>query len=263
MAAKEDIRKRIVRKHLRMLREHFPERPMTFGYWSTVQSLTRMAFGSNDPLLPPLDKIAGTGVALRTDELRAILAEDQLGAWALDSGSIDFLWKRLMQERPQVIIECGAGVSSVVLTRYAATMPTVAKPMVISFEQDLPYKEGVEKRLSANGLADHSHIFHTPVSAKGEYQFDLDAVTRQLGPVKADWLLIDGPSGPEGCRASTLPELSKLCRPGARWFLDDAFRDGEMRVLREWDAIPGVTVEGIYPIGKGLATGTIDTPERV
>jgi len=49
--------------------------------------------------------------------------------------------------------------------------------------------------------------------------------------------------------------LAKFSHHGARWFLDDAFRDGELGILRKWQRLPGIEVNGIYPIGKGLATG--------
>ena len=51
--------------------------------------------------------------------------------------------------------------------------------------------------------------------------------------------------------------------PGARWFLDDSFRDGELRVLNHWNRVHGIVVEGIYPIGKGLGVGIVTDPEQV
>jgi len=134
---------------------------------------------------------------------------------------------------------------------------------VFSLEQDMQIKEAIEGRLTEAGLSEHVRILHTPLSAQGTYQLDIGKLWGLLGSKRADWLLIDGPFGPEGCRVSTLTLLARFCRPGARWFMDDAFRDGELRILREWFGLPGIVVEGIYPIGKGLGTGIVKDPQRV
>jgi len=95
-------------------------------------------------------------------------------------------------------------------------------------------------------------VVHVPLR-EGPYDVGKLGVVPPGGHV--DWILIDGPSGPPGCRYWTLPALRGHCGPGARWFLDDAFRDGELAILRKWRNVSGIVVEGIYPIGKGLATG--------
>ena len=35
---------------------------------------------------------------------------------------------------------------------------------------------------------------------------------------------------------------------------------GSISVLVQWGAFPGVVVDGIYPLGKGLATGIVQDP---
>ena len=70
--------------------------------------------------------------------------------------------------------------------------------------------------------------------------------------------MIDGPAGEIGCRTGTLPMLINHCSEWAKWCLDDAFRDGEVKILSQWSRLAGVEVEGIYPIGKGLGTGSVE-----
>ncbi len=65
----------------------------------------------------------------------------------------------------------------------------------------------------------------------------------------------DGPSGPVGCRLGTISMLAKFSHHGARSLLDNTFRDGELEILQKWQQLPNIEVNGIYPIGKGLATG--------
>ena len=124
-------------------------------------------------------------------------------------------------------------------------------------------KQAIEGRLAESGLSEHVKILYAPISEEGKYQLDTDRLWELLGTKRADWLFIDGPAGPEHCRVWTLRLLAKFCRPGARWFIDDAMRDGELGILREWSRLPGIVVEGIYPTGKGLGTGSLKDPERV
>jgi hypothetical protein len=182
----------------------------------------------------------------------------------VDASTITFLWKRMQQERPNIMVECGAGLSTLVLTKNAARRCFErTSPSVYSLEQDLRIKDAIEKRLEACGLRNRAEVLHTPISERGNYEFDPQKLRERLGSGAIDWLLIDGPAGPDGCRVSTLPFLAKFCRPGARWYLDDAFRDGELQTLNDWRRLPGIVVEGIYPIGKGLATGTVNDPSQV
>jgi hypothetical protein len=113
-------------------------------------------------------------------------------------------------------------------------------------------KKVVETRVHRCGLDRHVNVMHSPLSKRGEYQFDPNMLRADLGSDKADWIVIDGPSGPEDGRGSTLPSLAPFCRPGTRWFLDDAYRDKELSVLNKWTTLNGIMVDGIHPIGKGL-----------
>ena len=168
-------------------------------------------------------------------------------------------------ERPDVILECGAGVSTLVSTAYLASRDErpPRRGKVIALEQGLETKRAVEKRLAKAGFGDLGHVLHAPFDARVSYRYAPDDVRALMGQGEVDWVLVDGPAGPEGCRWATLPGLARFCRPGARWFLDDALRDGELVILRQWSRLPGIVVEGIHPVGKGLATGVINDPEKV
>ena len=164
-----------------------------------------------------------------------------------------------------MIIECGAGLSTLVFARSLETnrFGSSNSHSLVSLEQNLWVKQAVETRLQACRLEQHVNVMHSPVSGRGEYQLDPNLLRAHLGSEKADWVVIDGPAGPDGCRASTLPSLAQFCRPGTRWFLDDAYRDGELDVLNAWNGLGGVVVDGIAPIGKGLGMGIVNDPEQV
>lgn len=247
--------------HLRILRRVSPNRPIPLSYWSGLRAAVSRVTTAADPLSPPEAVTTSTGEALEIDELRRLLAHDVLGTWSLDAATIDLFWSWMQQHRPRVMIECGAGVSTMVLAAYRAGLPPGAA--VLSLEQNASEKTAVDQRLRCAGLGDDVHIIYTPLSPSVQYLIDLQQLSRALASRTADVLLIDGPYGPPGCRVWTLPLLAPFCRAGTTWFLDDALRDGELSVLRAWSRVPGVSVQGIYPVGKGFAIGTITDPQVV
>ena len=251
--------------HLRLLQSSYGEHAIPFGYWLIVRSLIKLISQSPDPLSPPYGLLQSRGKSLQVPELQELLWKDELGTWALDNGTIELLWKKIQWDRPKTVIECGVGVSTLILARYATSCYSKSTNSygIFSLEQDAQIKQEVERRLAKHGLGDSVRIIHSPISEQGRYELDANKLSEQLGSNKADWLLIDGPAGPEGCREWTLPLLARFCKSGARWFLDDAFRDAELRILGRWLRQPGIIVEGIYPVGKGLATGTVNNPQEV
>jgi hypothetical protein len=245
--------------HLRVLRALRGHRPVSFTYWSVAHRIARWLRATEDPLFEEPAPILGR--ALSHPTLRELLEHDQLGAWSLDPRTIDLVWAHLHRHRPRTIIECGAGVSTLVIGKYFEACG--GDRSSLSLEQDAPYKEQIEARLLTHGMQRWCRVIHAPLSADDFYQIDHAAVAAELGARKADLLLLDGPSGRPGCRVWTLPVLAPFCRPGTRWFLDDAFRDGEMSVLRAWSRLRGVSVDGIYPVVKGFATGVISDPAGI
>jgi predicted O-methyltransferase YrrM len=224
-----------------------------------MRRFMRRVCAAPDALVPPMETFRGTGAALSDPELARILEKDELGTWALDVASIEVLWEKLQSDRPAAVLEFGAGVSTIMLARHAQWRATsgAERPIIISLEQDAGVREKVEQRLASLELHEGIHVLHAPLSETSRYRIDLDQVKQRLNGRAVEWVLIDGPAGPQGCRDTTLPDVMPLCRDGARWFLDDALRDGELAILRQWSRLRGVEVEGIYPIGKGLATGRL------
>ena len=253
---KRGLRHRALQVHLGILRCLFRNKPVPLSYWLRLRSI---AGGKDGDVLSPLPE---KRPFLTTGEIKNVVAYTGCGGWALDAPTIDFVWSKLLEERPTTIIECGAGTSTMVFAKYAKTAPGTST-RVVSLEQSLETKARVEKHLSEAGLGGSVCILAAPLSPESEYQFEDGSMRDSTAPMGGDWVFVDGPAGPDGCRTHTLLTLAAYCRAGARWFLDDAFRDGELETLRLWSQNPGLSVEGIYPIGKGLATGKIERPQQV
>ena len=249
--------KKIITGHLFFLKHTFGIVPISIKYWNVVRKIFYyIGLQEPDVLFPAYEILIGKGDSLKDLELRRILADDILGEWSLDDETITFLWDSLRHDKPRVILECGAGVSTMILAIYAslASKKYGGDYLIISLEQNHEVKVQVEERLKKNNLKHWVKLIYAPLDGKEMYRFD-DFSEKSLSKIKVDWMLIDGPSGSPHCRCAVLPVLLKYCHGGTRWFLDDAFREGELDVLQRWQNIPGIRVEGIYPIGKGLATG--------
>lgn len=254
----EKLRVAIIMVHLNLLRYASWKSPVPQGYWVAYRAVLGAVFRRANPLFPPLKSFRSTGKTIEIPELRDLLANDILGEWALDAGSIMVIWPLLWRDNPQLILELGAGISTLVLATYAAAASSRGNSCrVVTLEQDQEAKAEVEERLKAVRLDSFVKVFHAPLNDQALY--DLNELNTLLSSScqRIDWVLIDGPSGPPGCWFGTLPNLVKFCRCGARWFLDDAFRDGELKILKRWRCLPNINVEGIFPIGKGLATGRV------
>lgn len=182
-----------------------------------------------------------------------------LGGWALEDETIRFLWEDLHARQPRTILECGAGVSTIVFAAYASlewerSRRTVS---VISVEQDPEVMTNVGRRLDHLQYRRFVHLIHAPLDEESRYVLGNPNLFSGGRLPLADWLLIDGPFGPPGCRAKVMPTVLPWLSPGARWYLHDSLRDGELRALLEWSQLPGIIVEGVVPVGKGLGTGRI------
>jgi hypothetical protein len=250
--------KGVLRAHHRLLASTMG-RPVKVGYWQTVRGALARVSNAPDALFPPRFNAVKKSRELPIAALRPILRADELGEMSIDGATIAHLWRFLVRERPRFIVECGAGVSTIVLAKFLSSLPDSGGRRLVSVEQSESYLTSLRDRLLALGLAHLVRLLHVPVSKNGEYEFpDATNIRAVLDDHWADWIVIDGPFGPPGCRQTTLPFLAQLARPGARWWLDDALRDGELTiVLRRWLNNSNWSVEGIWPLGKGLATGHI------
>ena len=101
--------------HLQFLQFIYAKRPVPLSYWLIFRSVARLIFRSPDPLFPPCESLQSTGASLQVQELQQLLWNDVLGLWAIDKTTVELLWRRIQRDRPKVVIECGAGASSLIL----------------------------------------------------------------------------------------------------------------------------------------------------
>ena len=247
------IRNYVAAHNARLARKNLA--PLPIDFWLRQREKLRRFSKNTDVLRPSARVIGSKGQHLPIPELAELFSGVHIGTWTLDKDSIALLWKKLQEEQPDIILECGSGVSTLLFSRFFSLHHPQGR--VISFEQGADEKQRIEQWLDKTQLRAFATLFHTPLDPNGRYAFDLQALDKALGGKKADWLIVDGPAGPQSCRDNTLPTLLPYMKKESRWWMDDAFRDGELAYLQQWDQNEHIQVAGIFPIGKGLGMGKL------
>lgn len=157
-----------------------------------------------------------------------------LRGWA---GSPDFLLhiaQHALNEKPGIIMECGAGASTIVLARCCQMS---GKGRVHSLEHDPHYAALTRVRLSEQGLETWATVVDAPMEEKqgfGQAWYALGNL--KLDPVSCEMLVIDGPPWRTAplARYPTLALLQNWLAPSCVVFLDDAARPEEQEILQRW-----------------------------
>jgi rhodanese-related sulfurtransferase len=175
--------------------------------------------------------------------------------WA---GSPDFLYhlaQHIDAQRPQVVVECSSGVSTVVAAR---CLQRLGQGHVYSLEHDALYAEKTRQLLRDFGLDAWATVLHAPL-VKGEagtLWYDASTLPADIGPIEL--LVVDGPPMATG-RLARYPALPRLLgRMAERFavFVDDADRPDEREMVARWQReVPSLAVRHEY-CEKGLAVAT-------
>jgi hypothetical protein len=129
------------------------------------------------------------------------------------------------------IVECGAGVSTLLLARLLRER---GAGTITSLEHDEHWAGLITAQLEREGLTTIAHVVHAPLGEDPAWYDVADATD----PV--DLLIVDGPPafdpGHEARRAPALAHFEEQLVPGAVVFLDDLDRPGEQQVVADWEA---------------------------
>ena len=171
--------------------------------------------------------------------------------WA---GSPDFLLNladELLEQRPQTVLECSSGVSTIVAAR---CMQLNGRGHVYSLEHDSEYTEKTRVLLQRHGLSEWATVFHAPLSSnEGSPWYSLSALPADLPPAQV--LVVDGPPAAVAplARYPALPNLLPRLDRTFTVFMDDADREAEVQIVTKWQQeIPGLQLTRV-PCEKGLA----------
>lgn len=178
----------------------------------------------------------------------SVLTEPVWGAWALDRHTAQELSAHLHLAQPRCIVECGSGMSTVLLAEYAQATGA----SVVSLEHDDAYAAKTRSELEQRGLERYVDLrvrslteLDTPVGRLPWYGSGL--------PSGIDFALVDGPPGKIGRHAALFALMPLMRRDGA-WevWLDDAAREGELNCMALWRT-QWTFRDELIPTPKGLA----------
>jgi predicted O-methyltransferase YrrM len=166
-------------------------------------------------------------------QLSTSLAHELVYGWANEkmSASEEFLQVifRYASESPGPILECGSGLSTLVLGIGAQR----TGQRVWSLEND-PFWASLVRSALARFEIDTVEVCASPLHNCGDYAW-YDPPRDKLA---TDFALVicDGPQGTTpGGRYGLMPVLGQHLRSGCVILLDDATRAGEQEVLARWD----------------------------
>jgi len=154
--------------------------------------------------------------------------------WAASPDFLSVLAHHVLQARPKVILECGSGVSTVVLAR-ACELNGMGR--VYSLEHLPDFAERARSELHRHGLDGHGEIIDAPLMRHSLEGMEWSWYgLQELPPIQVDMLVIDGPPKATGplARYPAGPLLFPHLNPGASVFLDDAHRQDEQDAVARW-----------------------------
>ena len=174
-----------------------------------------------------------------------------LGSWKADTGFLHRIVDAVEELKPSVVVELGAGASSLVCAKALARN---GGGRLISFDQHRSFVEATADWICSEGS--DAELRWSPLTAQvqgwpGRW-YALDDVPEQI-----DLLIIDGPPWAvhpfvRGAAESLFDRLS----PGGMVLLDDASRPGERIVAKRWrKRWPEITFERVRGSTKGTLVG--------
>lgn len=178
-------------------------------------------------------------------------------SWAITPDVACLLCELILDRHPKVIVECGAGSSTVVNARMLQRLGEGGKVYAIeSYEGSIAAARALIRR---HGLESHVELIHAPLREQelGGYRHNWYDVKALPDIADIDILFVDGPAQygqPDAilARYGALPHFISRMRKGAVVVLDDASRATEREMARRWAQDYGVEVESLDGFARGV-----------
>lgn len=206
-------------------------------------------------VLKECDELASTGITTLLESASLHIKPDLANPGVLNPLALLTLMHRLWEKQPGVIVELGAGTSTMCLAAHAWRCQTTLgqAPHIFCVEHDLQWVNVTRERLQAAHLEHFVTIIHAPLEQ--QYLCNLsciayahEALEKRIPPYSVECLLIDGPPGyapTQPGRLGCLPLFATLLKTGSDVILDDARRDGETRALQIWQTTFPQAIRGL------------------
>ena len=168
-----------------------------------------------------------------------------LGGWAATPDFLLIVTSHALSRRPQLILECGSGASTIILGRCCELNGT---GHVFSLEHNADYAEQTRQQIRDLGLSQWVTILHAPLvtypSLENRQWYSLEGVTLKSGSL--DMLVVDGPPNAINtlARYPAVPLLYPYFAAGFVALVDDTNRTSEKRAIARWlSEFPGLSAK--------------------
>jgi predicted O-methyltransferase YrrM len=175
-----------------------------------------------------------------------------VGGWAMEADLGNLLAQTIQDRRPRLMVECGAGSSTVLA---AEVLQRLGTGRIISLEHEPGFAEQTRARLRERGLESRAEVITAPlvprdVDGRTQLWYDID-VASQI-PDEIDLLLVDGPPRrtSELARYPAIPLLRHRLAAGCVVILDDGNRPDERQIGRAWGKLLSTPAHH-SAVGKG------------
>ncbi|NLT72663.1 MAG: class I SAM-dependent methyltransferase [Chloroflexi bacterium] len=177
---------------------------------------------------------------------------------ALDGIELDAVVSHAMLTDARVIVECGSGVSTLMLGNLLKTRQA---GHLYALEEDELWHRHMAELVSAQGLGQYVDVVHAPI-AEGWYSTSVAETVLARAP-HVDLLLVDGPQTKAGqSRHDALRFFRGALDATSTVMLHDVNRAEEREVLTRWigaDAVKVDRILGEEAGGRGLAILNVTT----
>jgi predicted O-methyltransferase YrrM len=160
------------------------------------------------------------------------------GSWALTPDAATVLAREVAIRRPDVIVELGSGVSTVMVGRL---LQQIGSGRLISLDHDPEWAEKTRRHVLASGLQDYVEVIDAPLEKQtiDGQEYDWYRIPEQLRQIeRIDMLAVDGPPQSTDSeilsRYPALPVFANQFSDQAVIYVDDAKRVTETEMVRQW-----------------------------
>ncbi len=154
--------------------------------------------------------------------------------WSAAPDFLDLISDYCLENKPQVIVECSSGTSSLILSQ-CCRLNGIGH--IYSLENGEEFVEKTGRQLADFYLSDYCDVIHSPLQdlCIGEDNFQWYALDN-FPDVEIDMLVIDGPPGflQKHSRYPALLMLKDRLAESCAVFLDDAAREEEQELVKRW-----------------------------
>jgi predicted O-methyltransferase YrrM len=156
--------------------------------------------------------------------------------WAASPDFLAVLMRHALSAKPDMVVECGSGVSTVVLAR---ALQINGRGHLYSLEHLAEHAARTRDLLERHGVASFATVLDAPLRTQGIGSRQWPWYSPEgLPEARIDMLVIDGPPWTAGAlaRYPAGPFLFPRLASSATVFLDDAARPDERAVLDRWQS---------------------------